>query len=443
MNLTEEKNESSTLRPPHILFLTPRLQQNGGHEVHVYVQALLLARRGYQLTVASVAQEKFEDWPSSLTDSIRYIPLQEIPQMLKKKNSGFLKSPASKNLPNVAFTRAVDPNLIKQVAHVLPTVHFVHSAGDYCPSGTKFFLRNHKCCQIPAKTLVCLRNSFERKCFFKGDGEPWDIRTRLQLLWNFREYRKNIYPTVHAIVANSKYVADQLKLLFADDVSSHDKIETLSPPFLDSCFLSGMDRSDELPKADYKKINKKRLLFVGRLHKTKGTEDVIKVLQHLPDPEYSLSIVGEGSYRKKLEKLSVELGLQERVKFMGRVPQKELFQVFRNHELLLFSSKYPEPFGRVGPEALGSGLPVVAYEVGGVSDWLKNSGVGYSVEPGNVLEMGKVIMSIFENPPKYIELQGQAQKFFRENFGEQAYMLNLEEIIQRALAYFEKTKESE
>ena len=90
-------------------------------------------------------------------------------------------------------------------------------------------------------------------------------------------------------------------------------------------------------------------------------------------------ILGDGNHRAECEKLSARLGLQNKVRFAGFVPQHELAGYYREATLAVMSSLWPEPFGATGLEAMRCGLPVVAFDAGGIREWLIDGVNGYLV----------------------------------------------------------------
>jgi glycosyltransferase involved in cell wall biosynthesis len=107
-----------------------------------------------------------------------------------------------------------------------------------------------------------------------------------------------------------------------------------------------------------------RLLFVGRLVRTKGVRDAIRALalaRHLP---VSLDVVGDGSDRAACEALASELGLAGRVRFHGWRPRAEVETFYRSADVFVFPS-YREPGGTVVFEAMSHGLPLLVSDRGG------------------------------------------------------------------------------
>jgi glycosyltransferase involved in cell wall biosynthesis len=105
-----------------------------------------------------------------------------------------------------------------------------------------------------------------------------------------------------------------------------------------------------------------RLLFLGRLDPKKGIENLLRACKTLPlNGPWRLTIAGAGipSYEQALRSLSVQLGIQENVRFTGAVHGQAKEDLFRNADLLVAPS-YTENFCVVVGEALAHGVPVVA-----------------------------------------------------------------------------------
>jgi glycosyltransferase involved in cell wall biosynthesis len=107
-----------------------------------------------------------------------------------------------------------------------------------------------------------------------------------------------------------------------------------------------------------------RLLFVGRLVRTKGARDAIAALAHLSDLPVRLDLVGDGFDRDACERLVEQLGLGGRVSFHGQVTKAEVASFYAAADIFVFPS-YREAGGSVVYEALGAGLPLVVCDRGG------------------------------------------------------------------------------
>ena len=81
-------------------------------------------------------------------------------------------------------------------------------------------------------------------------------------------------------------------------------------------------------------------------------------------------ILGDGNHRATCEALSKKLGLEKKVAFKGFIPQVELKQYYQDTSVALISSLWPEPIATIGLEVMRYALPVIAFDAGGIKDWL-------------------------------------------------------------------------
>ena len=107
-----------------------------------------------------------------------------------------------------------------------------------------------------------------------------------------------------------------------------------------------------------------RLLYVGRLVRTKGARDAIRAVGMLPGLPACLDVVGDGCDRAACEALAKQLGLSHRVRFHGWLPRERIDAFYRDADVFVFPS-YREPGGNVTFEAMGHGLPLVVSDRGG------------------------------------------------------------------------------
>ncbi len=124
--------------------------------------------------------------------------------------------------------------------------------------------------------------------------------------------------------------------------------------------------------------DKNLIFYAGQIIRGKGVDVLLRALALVTMP-FECIILGEGSHKEYCEKLSVKLGLQDRVRFLGFVPQEQLQEFYKECSVVAISSIWPEPFATIGMEAMRYGLPVVAFDVGGISDWLVDGQNGYLV----------------------------------------------------------------
>ncbi len=121
------------------------------------------------------------------------------------------------------------------------------------------------------------------------------------------------------------------------------------------------------------------VVYAGQILRGKGVDVLIESLARLQTPGFRAVIVGEGSHAAHCAALIERLGLGDRVTMTGFVPQDELHRLLGSARVAVVPSVWPEPLGAVGIEMMRHGLPVVAFDVGGISEWLTDGVGGYLV----------------------------------------------------------------
>lgn len=141
---------------------------------------------------------------------------------------------------------------------------------------------------------------------------------------------------------------------------------------------NGVDLSRCLPKESYSAGETFRILHIGRFNEQKNHGLLLRVFQRLSQeiPGLSLELIGEGELRQEVECRTKELGIRDRVTFLGS--RSNVYPYLQKADLFLLPSKY-EGIPMTIIEAMGTGLPIVATAVGGVPDMLKNGEDGLTV----------------------------------------------------------------
>jgi N-acetyl-alpha-D-glucosaminyl L-malate synthase BshA len=144
--------------------------------------------------------------------------------------------------------------------------------------------------------------------------------------------------------------------------------------------------------------DEKIIIFVGRLHPIKGVEYLIESMDFIRqnDVKTKLIIVGDGVGRKKLEKLVNKFDLSKNVLFVGIISNEDIPKYLTLSDILVLPS-LKEGFPNILLEAMASGLPIVATNVGGIPEIIKNGENGFLVEPKNPKAISEKVLSLFEN----------------------------------------------
>lgn len=165
-------------------------------------------------------------------------------------------------------------------------------------------------------------------------------------------------------------------------------------------------------------FNKVNLICVSHLSEERKSIDVlIKALKILKNKmEFSLTIVGDGIFKKKYINLSREFELESEIKFTGAKNQKEISDLLSDSDFFVLPS-YPEAFGIVFIEALAKGLPVITCKGNGGGEELKH--LGYPVilvNPNSPEELAKAIIDLSNDENKMSLMSEKGKQIVKKYF---------------------------
>jgi D-inositol-3-phosphate glycosyltransferase len=176
------------------------------------------------------------------------------------------------------------------------------------------------------------------------------------------------------------------------------------PPGVDLSVFQPIDREEARRKIGYGPG--RLLLFVGRLERLKGVEVAIRALALLRDRSHDdvrLLILGEDSRdaeeseKDRLKAIASELGVRDRVDFLGSVAHHELPYFYSAADLCVMPS-YSESFGLVGLEAQACGRPVVGSDVTGLRSVVRDEVSGYLIAGHDPATYAERIGRLLDDP---------------------------------------------
>jgi len=178
------------------------------------------------------------------------------------------------------------------------------------------------------------------------------------------------------------------------------------------------------------KVPQGRILVLARLTNVKGVDYLIAAagLAAKKLGRITLTIAGDGPEQQRLESLAAKLAVP--ATFVGWVDPQAKMDLIQHSDLLAVPSLWPEPFGLVGIEVGRMGVPAVAYDVGGISDWLipGSSGELAPGDPPSVEGLADAIIRALSDPGHYSGLcRGAWETAGR--FSLEAHLAKLEPIL--------------
>ena len=140
------------------------------------------------------------------------------------------------------------------------------------------------------------------------------------------------------------------------------------------------------------------VIFIGSLKAVKGVKYLIEAVSIAREKGVwlKLLLVGGGEEKEELRNLSEKFAVKDCVSFIGSVQNKEVSKYMGASDIFVLPS-LSEGFGIVNLEAMACGLPVIATNVGGIPDIIKDGENGFLVDPKDSAQIAEKILLLFEN----------------------------------------------
>lgn len=140
--------------------------------------------------------------------------------------------------------------------------------------------------------------------------------------------------------------------------------------------------------------DKTLIISAGELIERKNHEVIIKALAKINNTDVYYAIAGKGPLKEHLEHLAKELGISDRVIFLGF--RTDVFELYHAADISAFPSKI-EGLGLAGVEAMAAGVPLVSSNVHGILDYVIDGKTGYAIDPKDVDGYAKAITRLVDN----------------------------------------------
>lgn len=320
--------------------------------------------------------------------------------------------------PDVVLSHGLfDPRLDRACLAAAPSVFMAHAYHGTCISGHKMF-------RVPVETpchrrfgAACLALYLPRRC---GGRSPITM---------VAEYRRQqeclaVVRSCAAVVTLSNYMRDE----FVGHGVDQARVTTL-PEWRPAVSPSGLEGPPSSAEA-------LRVTFVGRLEREKGVHLALRALpelhRRLARPVH-LSIAGSGPFAPALRAIAADVespGLE--VSFLGQIDAVARGHLLAATDVVVFSSIWPEPYGLVGQEAAAAGVPVAAFRVGGVPEWLRDgvSGALADAEPPTAAKLAAAMIRCAVDPQIR---HGASATRGRQVAGGDAHLRALERVLAGAV----------
>ncbi len=334
--------------------------------------------------------------------------------------------------PDLLYSHGLrDPLIEQETLDVAPAVFFAHDYYGTCISGAKSF--KNPTIQPCDRTFgwPCLVQYYPRRC---GGWSPVSM---------VREFRKqasrlDLLQRYGAIVTLSRRMQDEylrhgLRASRVFDIES-----ATGQAGSGSTRLAAPQDPNETPQnpRDQTAATRTwRLLFVGRMYQVKGGREMLQALPiaaRALDCRLHVTFAGDGAERAEWERVAASICAGEprvSVNFAGWVSRDAVGRLLDQADLLVVPSLWPEPFGLVGLEAAQHRVPVAAFAVGGIPDWLHSGVNGHlaPADPPTVEGLAEAIISCLRDEETHSRLRDGAGRMSTDNLydGHAAALLDI------------------
>lgn len=293
----------------------------------------------------------------------------------------------------------------------VPLVRMVHDHDIYCMRSYKYNYFTRAIC-TRAASPYCIFPCLASVVKNSGGGFPlkWvsysDKKREIALNHQFRR-----------MVVVTTYMRDELLKngFAADRIEIHAPVPRMGDPNLRSSFS---DRN--------------LIIYAGQIIRGKGVDVLLEALAQVKS-RFECVILGDGNHKAHCEELSRKLGLADRVTFKGFVPQEELKNYYRECSVVALSSLWPEPIATIGLEVMRYALPVVAFDAGGIKDWLVDGHNGYLVPWMDREAFAGAIDRLLSDKALARTLGEAGLKLVSERYDFEGYISDLENMFARVI----------
>ena len=367
----------------------------GGIEINLHTQAQGLKSKGFQQVLLFQGQEESDSrFLSPFNKAFAVRTLKDI-ELAAKEN------PPDAILVQKPFSSWMIPQLLK----IAPLIRFIHDHDLYCPRRHKYFPLSQRIChEVAGKACIghgCLLGRSSKGLF-----------SILNLSERLRDLR--VHRSAVKLIANSHYVRNEL----IQNGLSASKIEVLHP-------LPGDLGTETKP---YPK-GEPTVLFTGQLLRGKGPDLLLKAVSRMKSKSIRVIFAGDGHMRPELENLTTRYKLHDHVRLLGRVGAAEISALLAQAHIAAVPSRWAEPFGMVGLEAMAAARPVVAFSVGGISEWLWHGINGLGAPEADVETFAQHLDWLLRHPETGKELGENGRSLLERDYRYKDYIEKLESII--------------
>lgn len=386
-----------------ILYVHERLGSLGGAEANVLITARELAARGHEAGLLHGPSTGRGEANWFKVFEARY-PLHEGDVTAQVKNALRNFNPDVIYIHKMADLRVLE--LLADAPH--PVVRMVHDHDIYCMRSYKYSYFTRQIC-TRAASLYCVFGCGAFLTRNHGPGLPLKYNS-----YSAKRREIEINQRFDRMIVVTEFLKEELLRNGFDSgrIAVHGPVPL--PPRDPNLRSNFSDRN--------------LIIYAGQIIRGKGVDVLLRSLAKVTVP-FECIILGDGNHKAYCQKLATELGLNDRVTFKGFVPQEELNDYYREASVVAISSVWPEPIATIGLEVMRYALPVVAFDAGGIKEWLIDGYNGFLVPWMDEVTYARSLERVLVDPDLARTMGENGLKLVTERYDFPNYIQDLESLF--------------
>ena len=317
----------------------------------------------------------------------------------------------------VFFHQVLNPRLVDLLTKAYPSIRFAHGFKMVCPDGRKTLKTRKVFCEFPLSYL-CQPRAYRYRCM------PRNIFQGVPAISGSKRIAQIHKERSYTIVASQF-----MKKVMLCNGFKEERIAVI-PPFTTLPDLESRDSFSDPPM----------IISVGRVVKEKGMDHLLQAFVSVKE-KAKLAILGDGPFLSELKLQAQRLGIHSAVSFPGWLSSNQLEFYYRRCTMAIVPSTWPEPFGMVGIEAMAYGKPVIAFDVGGISEWLEDGETGFLIQSRDEATLAKKMNLLLQDRPLAMGLGSKGREAVEKRFIPEIHVQQLLAVFQREILAFQVGKQ--
>ena len=267
--------------------------------------------------------------------------------------------------------------------------------------------------------------------YFKGVKLP--LVTTYHGLYHAPTPKKKILEPIYNGLSRFVYKTISKQTICVENMSRNYLLSKGVPKNKLATVHNGIKKLHELPEFEIDKGNRKKnellILSASRINKVKGLNYLLEAIAKIKNDTnvlFRYIMVGDGPELDKLKILAKELGMLDRVSFVGH--QNNVLSWLKSADIFVLPS-LNECHSIALLEAMRSGKAIIATDVGGNSESIRDQKEGLLIPSENVNALSKALLKLLENPTLRIQYGKAAKVRFENNFTEQVMKRKILKIL--------------